>query len=409
MIPAKGTGDVDNWTRLINYVRTHPDSSLFPHCLNYRCGIFYPATYPPGHFLVVYVLGRIAPVNINPHILFKITIFSFYLLGLAVLLAFHPGLITPLVYLGLPSLIINSQGLGYTDVFFLPQLIGSLLLLSVNRNFYAGLLFGLACFIKWQPAILLPLILVYLFFSQKAKNRLFKPGIFFTGMIVPQLILIWFKADPVTSLKLFLSGALNDPILSSALNIPWLITVFLKKALNATSVIPQAYFLSFEKNHPYYPIMFLGRISYLLIYWAILRRFAGLLKKEIGFNSFLLTGQLVFFSYFMISPGVHENHFYIPLILSLLLFLRNPNRPTLILLLMSELFNFTNLAFFYGLTGIPIINASENPLISIILTLIFVLVYFQQAQAYFTATASSDEPKGRLKKFRSLFSLFRIP
>jgi len=392
-LPAKGTGDVDNWTRLINYVRTNPDSSLFPECLNYRCGVFYPATYPPGHFLIVYVLGRIAPVNINPHLLFKITVFSFYLLGLAVLLIFHPGLITAVVYLGLPSLIINSQGLGYTDVFFLPQLIGSLFLLSRNKHFPAGLLFGLACFFKWQPVILLPLILVYLFFSQKGKNGLFKPGIFLVGMIVPQFILIWFKADPVTTLKLFLSGALNDPILSAALNLPWLVTQYLISSGRALPNQAGVYFLEISKNNPFYSLMFSGRLIFLLVYTGILIQFTRKLKNRSGFNFFLLSGQLVFFSYFMISPAVHENHFYIPVILSLMLFLRNPNLHTIILLLMSELINFTNLSFFYGLTGIPLINVSKNPLISIILTLIFALVYFRQIRSYWRSEKIVIQPE----------------
>ena len=324
-------------------------------------------------------------------------------------MAFHPGLITPVVYLVLPSLIINSQGLGYTDVFFLPQLIGSLLLLTVNRNFYAGLLFGLAIFFKWQPAILLPLILVYLFFCQKGKNRLFKPGFFLMGMIIPQLILIWFKADPVITLKVLWGGAIADPILSSALNFPWLVTQYLISSGRAVPNQAGAYFLEISKKNPFYSLMFTGRLIYLLVYAGILIQFTRKINNRSEFNFFLLTGHLVFFSYFMISPAVHENHFYIPLILSLLLFLRNPNPRTITLLFISEIISFTNLFIFYGLTGISLINIRENPVISVILTLIFTLIYFWQAQTYFTATARSEEPKGRLRKFKSLFSLFRIP
>src|SRR3989339_1507431 len=85
LIPSKGTGDVENWTGIISYVRLNPDKNLFPSCLNHQCGVFYPVTYPPGHFLVVYLAARLFPANVTPLSTFKLTVALFYLLGFAAL------------------------------------------------------------------------------------------------------------------------------------------------------------------------------------------------------------------------------------------------------------------------------------------------------------------------------------
>lgn len=417
LILSPGTSDVKNWQNIVSLINQKRTSELFPGCLNYDCGVFYPLTYPPGHFLVIFFFTKILSIaQIGTLLTIKIAILTFYILTLFSFIIFNKFLSSrrnsnkklktidlSLIYLSSLSLILNTQGLGYTDIFFFPFLIFSILSLLRQRYLIAGILFGIASLIKWQPVIILPFLIFYLISLKSKVSTLKKLTLFLVGLFLTVFFLYPLNNNIVNALIFSLhKGAISNIFLSAALNFQWLAT-YLYRLL-----FPQIFgpFINgkidyvTQRGFPFPPIFFFPKLFFVGIYMLILGNYF-LRRKDGNINSLLKSSFAAYTSYFMVSSGVHENHLSISLLLALLIFVIEPSLKNRIILLGIDLVNFVNMFIFYGITGKPLFSRVILELdISLFLAFLFCVLYIVLLSNYFSLSSFSpkqttEEPKGR--------------
>lgn len=369
LIGSFGTGDVDTWVRIIDHIRISGFSELFPACLSYNCGAFFPGNYPPGHFLPLFFFSRIlTPLNFPSHLILKITIFIFYLLSLFALVKFrlivgkfskHKVSIAAvfLIFLSQISLIINAQGLGYTDFFMAPFLTLALYFLLKDQWYFGGLFYGFSILMKWQPIILMPLILVL---AVRSKGLFIRKLTFSAAGIFSALLLLIPLNSHIIQVVFFslTSHTLADPVLSSALNLQWLATflykTFFPEIFGSLASSSLTYInMDQLKNAPVFVLVIPRIIFYAGLILILIKYFtAGRLNVfQDEARKFLSAGILISLFYFFVSSGVHENHFFLTVYLGLLLYLINPSDKNKIILLILDVIFFMNLFLFYGLLG----------------------------------------------------------
>lgn len=417
LIPSPGTGDVKNWQNIVSLINQKRTSELFPGCLNYDCGVFYPLTYPPGHFLIVFFFAKVLPVaKIGTLSTIKIAILTFYLLTLFSLIIFNKFLLNrrnsnkklkaidlSLIYLSGLSLLLNTQGLGYTDIFFFPFLIFSVLFLLRQRYLIAGILFGIASLTKWQPIIILPFLIFYLISLKSIVLTLKKLALFLTGLSLSVFFLYPLNNNIVNALIFSLhKGAISNIFLSAALNMQWLATYLYRllfPEIFGPLVDGKIDYIT-QREFPFPPIFSFPKLFFIGIYMLILGNYF-LRRKDGNINSLLKSSFVAYTSYFMISSGVHENHLSVSLLLALLIFVIEPSLKNRIILLGIDSVNFVNMFIFYGIIGRPLFSRVIFGLdISLFLAFLFSVFYTVLLLNYFSLSAFSpkqttEEPKGR--------------
>lgn len=388
-LPSKGTGDVLNWQRLTDKIVSSKTDRIFPDCLNYQCGVFYPRTYPPGHFLIIFLFAKILPVSdLGSLLTVKLSILIFYFLNLAAVIFFvfkYPSfknkvkiLDTVLIYLLLFSLGLNTQGLGYTDIFVMPFLTLCLLFLILKKSFIVGFLFSVSFLIKWQPLILFPFIAVYIFITNQKPFK--SMAIFIAGLLVPVTMLL--PLNPGIFPVLFdslLNGALTNPFMSAALNFQYIIAFIFYRFFDNV-VLPVSDRLLpyvFIPEERFTVLIIWPKIFFLLVYFLIIIFFIRKMsKKDFSSGLFFKISSLIYFLYFFISSGVHENHLVLAVFFYFLYYLINPDLKKLFVLFILDFINFINLFIFYGVTGIPLFSQNNIILLSIIFAFIFSIILF---------------------------------
>lgn len=407
LLPSQGTGDVKNWTSILTKINTSHLKDLFPGCLAYDCGVFYPLTYPPGHFLFMILFALIFPIKlIGSFLTFKLGILLFYILSLGTLIVLNNKFVRQkqseklsaihviLTFLTLPSLIINTQGLGYTDIFLFPALTLTILFLSRYQFFPTGFFFGVTLLIKWQPILILPLIVLYIW---KTHLRRFKNlSHFALGLLIPPMSLLKLNQNIFQALFFSLfSGAGKDPILSSALNFQWIATFFYKLTFPKIFLPMQNGVLDYidMKTMIVPPVVYLiPKVAFFCIAILILYKYLHFkIRPAQQFQHFLITAITLYVSYFMISSGVHENHLTFGVFLMLTLYILQPSKRNLFILFTIDIVNFLNMFVFYGLWEVELIPRVMWGLdITLVLAFISFILYLVCLNAFFSNRLFTD-------------------
>tara|TARA_S200000501_G_C20785136_1_gene726830 strand:+ start:1 stop:1254 length:1254 start_codon:yes stop_codon:yes gene_type:complete len=332
-------------------------------------------SYPPLSFVILDFVGKVSKIfkiELFGGIKISITLFLF----LTSICFFY---FTKDIYLSLIlhlSLLLNSISLGYIDVYFAPFLILALYFLKNNNFNIFSIFFSISIFIKWQPIILIPFIILYLMKINTLKNQWFYINILSPIVFISTTIIIIFGLFPI--MNTLIAATSHNLLSGNALNFNWILTHFLRLF-----------------NPSYYGGFIDGKCTYIIatsIKEVIVSRFifislfvtamVSFWNKKSSFENFLLFSILGYWSYFTFNIGVHENHLFIVNILSLLLYSVNKNYLSLAitLTLMSNI----NMFLFYGIdgSGLPFNRAILNLLdtaflISIFNVLIFVLFWFK--------------------------------
>ena len=385
LLKSPGTGDVENWLNIIRKIRTTSNDRLFPNCLNYDCGVFYPLTYPPGHFLIVYFFAKVLPANVNDFMTFKISVLVFYWLTFLSILFFYYQILSKkknrlpfinllLLYLSAVSILINSQVFGYTDVYFLPFIILSLTLIYTEKFFPAGFFYGISFLIKWQPFIILPVILLYLHLNKKSVIK------FLTGILISIVLLLPLNPKIFQALIYsFVYGAALNNILSNAFNLQWISGFFYRNFfpdIFGGLINGSLYYLDFRKLEQYRVLFTFPKYIFLLIYLIIILR--KLKQKSFIFRQFLYVSLIAYSAYFFISSGVHENHLILAVVLALMLYISDSSVKAKIVLRYYDFVNLINLTyfsyvFFYLPAGNFVVSYYFSVPASIILSVIYVI------------------------------------
>ena len=347
---SKGTIDTRNWEVIFWDIMIR-GRAFIPDCLNYICPSNLILTkFPPGHALIFYIFSLIFPVSFfGTLIATKALIALFYIATLGTMVWFGRSvggvklgmLRWVALYASMFSLVLSTQGLAYTDILAFPFLVISVLFLMKERLFWSGCLFGMSCLVKWQPIILLPVILTYVFSGPSLRSQITRVALFIGGLFVSVMMLYPFTQDVGAGLLLSLRNvALHTA--TYALNVSWVIQnlPFVRVAVS-TDASPT----------PSWAWVQLGvfSISYALVCWKVFRHVQKETRQEGLLHSFLL-GTLV---YYLFSFGVHENHFILGSVIALLLYYFRPTRKNYLILRVVDVINVLNLVVFYGFTGAP--------------------------------------------------------
>lgn len=393
LLPSAGTSDVRTWEGIMGYYHQINLNEFVSSCLNYQCPT--PTNYPPLHIIIAFLFAKILPLNLIGSLLtVKIMILLFFLLSLFILIFFNKGirninksnslnnLDLALIYLSCFSIIFNAQGLGYTDVLLLPFFVLTILFLFKNKFILTGLFYSLSFLIKWQPLILLPLIIIYILMLKSPKLLFVNLIHFIFGLLIPFPFLFLLNNNIIYFLSTTFKLALTDQILSAALNTQWIVTYFLhfyQPYLYGPFLEGFIEYISyFNGNFIPHQLLILPKLLFFSIYSLILLRFVSFNGYgQRYFYNFLFTSYVIYTSYFMISSAVHENHLFLAVILALLLFILHPTRINRLLLLATDIIAFINMFIYYGFTGQPVIPRVVNGVdITLYLAIIFSLLYF---------------------------------
>lgn len=253
-------------------------------------------------------------------------------------------LATVILYL---SLILNSVALGYIDVYFIPSLILSFWALKERKLVLFTIFFSIACLTKWQPIIIFPFIAIYLLNIRKVEEwkkidikRLLK-NVLFPGIVITILTLSVYGVPAIYNA---LHNALNENFLSgNALNFNWIITHFLHvihPEQYGGLIKGQANFIGTD----FPPAIAFGSKFLFTIFYVV--TCIAFFKCDKSFEELMIFMLIGYFSYFMLSISVHENHLILAVILSIILFWLNRNHLylTITLILITNV----NMFLFYG-------------------------------------------------------------
>lgn len=247
------------------------------------------------------------------------------------------------------SLILNSLGLGYVDVYYMPFLLGALWAFQRNKWAIATLLLSIACFTKWQPIIIAPVAAIFLLtihhwhdWQQIPFKRLLQQVLVpFAGL---QLLFIWlFGSTPLATLF----TAMDDPFLSgNALNLQWIATYIFRlyyPELYGGLINGGNYLVEIGDGNHY---VILARYIFFGLYGLVLLLWLGRPKN---FTNLLWFSILAFFTYVTFNTGVHENHIFLICLIAAVLAWQQPEQMPLFVIL--ALIGNLNIFLFYGLDG----------------------------------------------------------
>ena len=233
----------------------------------------------------------------------------------------------------------------YVDGWVIPFVLGALYCLVHHDYRRFSVLYALACFIKWQPLILAPALAVYVLrtgLDQKLDRRGWMQLLWQTiapGALITLAILTVFGFREVMN---NLTVALNEGFFSAlALNASWIITHVLHTLSPETYGALQHNRNDFIIGDPGWPATTL-KVSLLLVFVITLGVF---LRRKANAENLLLSLVTVYFAYYILNTGVHENHLFIAAVLALVL--AGLHERYLSLALVLNLINIINLLLFY--------------------------------------------------------------
>lgn len=320
LIRSHGTIDVDvYWLRWIDAIRIEGLRDAYRQSAS---------DYPPLAFAILSGTSRVATVlAASPFFALKMTLWLF-LIATALLFWWATGNAWLTVALH-ASLILNSVGLAYLDIYFLPTLL--LAFVFIHRRRYAlGLfLYTVSCLVKFQPAIVAPFVLLYYFRAGQLRWRVIAPSL----MLIAVVFLVFGTEVAAAASR---AGA-HRYLSGQALNSMWLFAyavnvLALKRSMAEAPLVVAA------------PGVLLAlKIAAIAVYTFVLFRLPARTSAEL-----LRAAAAGYAVYFTVAPGVHENHLIVLVgMLAVLASVEPAVREFLIVALLANL----NLALFYGITG----------------------------------------------------------
>jgi hypothetical protein len=337
---SPGTGDVATWETWIREMSAFGLTGGFIHS---------GTDYPPLSLIILTIVSRCADAfGTTVFVSLKCSLLIFLIATAGSFYWFSRNLILTAALEF--SLILNSVGLGYLDIYFAPFLIAAFFCLQ-RSYFNAGvLLFAISCSIKWQPLLIAPFIFIYVMAAAgdglAGRDKAFKramPFLVATLVVVLPLVMIFGPGAIINSLQR--ATTRHNFISGYAMNFGWLHTW----ALHLWA--PEKYgslqngeigLIQSRDALVLLPERFLFYLSYI----AIVITFA-LQKKT--FRKLVVYSMLGYLSYFLFNAGVHENHLFLVCCLAwILVFVDQDQLPRAINLSIAAN---ANLFLFFGAFG----------------------------------------------------------
>lgn len=364
LLPVVGSPDHVAWTEYTLAATSTPNPFLAQTLVDQR--------YPP---LSTVILGAFANgwkiligVSKDYATATKLSIFTFYLLTIFVLIKFSSkfsekiklsNLDKILVILTTFSLVIQTQGFADVNIHLIPTLFGAIFFLIKRKYFLSGILMGITVSIKWQPVILLPLFAATLLNLEELKFSIKRSFIFALGFspmpIVSWILVIinpggWDAFHRSTDYLLHGAAMLSG----QGLNLNWIVTYIMHiYQYNGVESLSELEGLNRQVGTNFAPYIFQGTLF--IIIWAVIT-IRYWLKQKKDIVNFLAAAVMVFFTHHQLNKSAYEKHIFYVAILMLFLYLVRPTVSNRMLLILFDLMVVINLIFFYGFTGPKDIN-----------------------------------------------------
>jgi hypothetical protein len=273
--------------------------------------------YPPlsvfGAFLIhtIFGLSQIASWKISGAIsLVVASEITYYFTNSKKLAAIPVGI------LGIPTL-----WWGYADVHVAPFLLASLYLFLRSRFALSGFFFALSCLFKWQPIIFLPAI--FLFMLTKRELGILARLSVGPLVVAASVVLVYGWYNPLKSIWL---SALNHYFSAWGPNLYWIVSWVLSikfpDSLNNLGIwgggpSPDGSFSSL-RGDPKTGIFLIAKIVFYVGLLAYVITFSW--KSRYSKLNVLRIAVASGIIYWQLSPGVHTNHLFLLVPVSLVLF-----------------------------------------------------------------------------------------
>jgi hypothetical protein len=340
---------------------------------------------PPLGFVWLYAVCEAADlIGVSHFLALKSALFVFSLASTGMIWLFSRSIALAAGFQG--ATILSAAGLGYTDVVFAPFLIGALWAIRDDRPVLGFILFLLSILLKWQPLIIAPFLVLYMLKISDLRSMgraLVKPLTWKLGIILLVVVLCISAVFGDLPLRAFLL-AFHHPYLSgNALNMPWVAT-FLLHLVGS----PQSAFTDTVDYVMLPPIRLLPfRLIFFVLFVFILLRFV---RTERNFANFLLFSVLGTVTYGVWNSAVHENHWFIALVPAFVLAGEaDTHTNRWIAILIAVMLN-VNLFVFYGVTGDALIVRTVSIDLSVILALLYGVIWFSLFFLVFSIRPSSE-------------------
>lgn len=327
-IHSPGTSDVSLWLRWTDFFieKGIPEA--------YENGKFLTVNYPPLAYVILLNVRKLGNYfELSNFLALKTSIFLILVLTSLTFTAWTKNWINGMLLM--LALILNTTALGYLDVYYALPLIISLWSLSKNKVAWFIFWYVIACSIKWQPVIIVPFLLVYLFKKYKTSWKdqiLTKQAKWILAATVSIIIYQIAHFGLPQIISAFRLAGDHWGLSANGLNIGWII--------KSSPIIT-------ENLVNWKIIAVTQKISFLLIWLFLLLRYYKKENKE--YITCIQYCLLAFLTYFTISAGVHENHLFIAVILAAIIYIHKKLSAAEFGFI--AIFNSINLFLFYGITG----------------------------------------------------------
>lgn len=370
LLPATGTGDLENGFLL--WLERAQDLG-FVNSFNEVV-----TAYPPFYILVPYGLSKLLGLS------FFLSYKTFLLLGLVFLLfvvfrvsrSFRLSLAVYLIA------VIPTLGLGYGDIFLTGFLLLSISNLTNGNSIKSGLFFSLSLCFKFTPLILLPVFFLFLLNKSGGLNfrnipSLLRESIRFVGGLSTFPIFICLIFSPFAYMENIKLALLNGYLSGQAFNLGWLITAFgqIFGQDSDRMLIPGIVRFTYIDVHSNLYLSMKYLTLFLIVVYLLSK-----INAKLDFIAVLRICVNIVAIYYVLAPGVHENHllFVAPFCVFLRSSIQYETFASLYILFVAMI----NPVIFYGINGnsfIPrlILRQDLTVILSLSNLILFSLFYFR--------------------------------
>jgi hypothetical protein len=286
------------------------------------------ADYPPGASALLLAARRLLP-DASGLVVLKALLAVAQLASTLLFAAYCRRIGPSLCFVA--AIALSASSLGYLDVLIAVPLLVALFAVLDERPALSSTALAIACLVKWQPLILLPLLLP-IWIEQARKVPVGRLAVAASPLAaICAATAWWFWPEIWIALgQAFAHGTWS----AYALNLPWLLQLL-------SGMPPQV------MDVPDRAIVAL-RLLFAAVYLPLVLC-AWLTRRSA--KTAMVYGLVGFAAYFMLAPSVHENHLFTAMVLALVLWGRDPSMswPAIGIALFANI----NLVVFYGLTGAP--------------------------------------------------------
>lgn len=330
LLPAFGTTDMRLWLRWAQKLNE------FGLISGYQA---IGGEYPPGTAVLFYIfLQFLAQGSEITHLLFKVPLLIASWLGAFTVWYWSRN--HALALLGGGLCCYFGVGLSYLDGFLFSQLVLAFYFLARQRVLLGLLCYACACYIKYPPLILGPFIFIYLVRTYSLRFTL-KVGL--PVLAIYLLACLPFGGEVVESFK----ASLNHKTLSAqAMNFNWILTRYHYETYASWTESTNS--LSLLRNNEYPAIYTWLARTLSFSFLAITLLLACKCRRSL--EMILACSFMGYFSYFMFTVGVHENHFFYAAVVMIALCCLNPSAWFGTTLLATGICSI-NAFLFYGVIG----------------------------------------------------------